>query len=452
VRLAGKRVASYARYSTDKQNPRSVEDQLRNVREWVEREGGTVVAEFYDAGVSGAIGDRPGLGDLQSLARAGGCDVVACEDQSRIARDQEYLHRTLKRFSSWGARFIAINDGIDTQVRGAKAAIGLKALMGDLALDEIRDRTLRGLESAHAAGRSTGGRTYGYGSVNHGTGPVVVINEREASTVRRVFQLYTRGHGLREIAERLNAEAVPSARGGKWNHRTIAEMVRNERYTGAVIFGRARWNRDVDTDRRKRTELERSTWRRRHDASLQIVDAVTWQEARTRSAAVARASSACSWAFTDSMPSASSQSIAAPRPTAPEMLGVPASKRHGRSFQVLPENDTVRIMSPPPCQGGMSCSTARAWSSSHSSWSKWAAASSASVVQQSSPVSRSMAIWWTALEVHTLTASMYCVSVSDARACHLAVTPVSVIHAPASFGRTIRRMDAPWAAVSGRSF
>ena len=39
------------------------------------------------------------------------------------------------------------------------------------------------------------------------------------------------------------------------------------------------------------------------------------------------------------------------------MFGVPASKRYGRWFQVEPSKDTDRIMSPPPCQGGMAAST-----------------------------------------------------------------------------------------------
>ena len=43
------RVAIYARYSSDLQNPRSIEDQEALCRRWCEREGHGVVATFSDA-------------------------------------------------------------------------------------------------------------------------------------------------------------------------------------------------------------------------------------------------------------------------------------------------------------------------------------------------------------------------------------------------------------------
>ena len=45
--------------------------------------------------------------------------------------------------------------------------------------------------------------------------------------------------------------------------------------------------------------------------------------------------------------------MAAPRPTAPSTLGVPASNFQGRSFQVDFSGQTARIISPPPIQGGI---------------------------------------------------------------------------------------------------
>ena len=53
------------------------------------------------------------------------------------------------------------------------------------------------------------------------------------------------------------------------------------------------------------------------------------------------------------MPSRSTYSRAAARPTASAMLGVPASNFAGGSENVLCSKVTVRIMDPPPCQGGI---------------------------------------------------------------------------------------------------
>lgn len=56
------RAAIYVRYSSDLQNPRSIEDQLSVCRRLVEKHGFTLVATLEDAALSGAsVANRPGL-------------------------------------------------------------------------------------------------------------------------------------------------------------------------------------------------------------------------------------------------------------------------------------------------------------------------------------------------------------------------------------------------------
>ena len=49
-----KRFAIYARFSSDRQNEASIEDQLRVCRAYADRIGGTVVANYEDRASSGA--------------------------------------------------------------------------------------------------------------------------------------------------------------------------------------------------------------------------------------------------------------------------------------------------------------------------------------------------------------------------------------------------------------
>jgi DNA invertase Pin-like site-specific DNA recombinase len=62
-----KRVAIYARVSTDKQ---TCENQLIELRAVAERCGYTIVTEFVDTGISGAKGraDRPALNEMMKAA------------------------------------------------------------------------------------------------------------------------------------------------------------------------------------------------------------------------------------------------------------------------------------------------------------------------------------------------------------------------------------------------
>jgi site-specific DNA recombinase len=64
------RCAAYARYSSDLQSPRSIEDQLRICREYAHSRGFTFLEEhvYADEALSGVGADRPGLGRLLAAA------------------------------------------------------------------------------------------------------------------------------------------------------------------------------------------------------------------------------------------------------------------------------------------------------------------------------------------------------------------------------------------------
>jgi len=81
------RAAIYARFSTDKQNERSAEDQAALCRAHAAAQGWQVVEAFADLAISGATRNRPGLNAL--LDQAAGFDVVLAESIDRLSRDQE---------------------------------------------------------------------------------------------------------------------------------------------------------------------------------------------------------------------------------------------------------------------------------------------------------------------------------------------------------------------------
>src|SRR5262249_58026845 len=174
-----KRCAIYARYSSDLQSPTSIEDQHRLCRAYAERQGWTVVSVFEDAALSG-FGIEHRLGYQQLLAAAlsspATFDVVLVEDLSRLTRDMAELMRLRRRLRLRGIDLVGVSDGIATGGQGAKMHLAVKGLVNELYLDDLRDKTHRGLSGAVARGLSAGGRLYG-----HPTGPV----PREAKVKRR---------------------------------------------------------------------------------------------------------------------------------------------------------------------------------------------------------------------------------------------------------------------------
>ncbi|MBX9707884.1 MAG: recombinase family protein, partial [Caulobacteraceae bacterium] len=75
------RTALYARYSSDRQNERSIADQVAVLTDVAARRGWTVVASYMDAAISGqAMANRPGLLNALSAAERGEFDVLLVED------------------------------------------------------------------------------------------------------------------------------------------------------------------------------------------------------------------------------------------------------------------------------------------------------------------------------------------------------------------------------------
>ncbi|MFI5307573.1 MAG: recombinase family protein [Polyangiales bacterium] len=291
MRLEGQRIAVYCRYSTDKQNPRSIEDQLRVCREHVERLGGSLSDElvFTDAGVSGTSLIRPGFQAMHEAVRMRRVDVVVTEDLSRIGRDVGNNDRVFKQFRSWGARLLSVNDSIDSADENAKFFSTIKSAMAEGYIDEIKKRTRRGLQSLHLAGMHTGGRVFGYRSTPapDGSGRKrLEVDDAQAAIVRRIFTEYVAGNAMRAIAERLNGDGIESPRRGRWTHLTLRAMLRNEIYVGRVVFNRRQWDRDSETGKRRKTERARSEWRCTERQELRIIDVETWEAAQDRARTV----------------------------------------------------------------------------------------------------------------------------------------------------------------------
>ena len=285
------RAVLYARYSTDKQRESSIEDQLRGARARAELEGWTIVATHRDEGISGSVpvAQRRGGKALLADALASRYDVLIVEGLDRLSRELGEQEGLVKRLEHRGIRIIGTADGYDTQASGRKVMRIARGLINELYLDDLREKTHRGLAGQFDRGLSAGGRTYGYRTVDVGRGKALQIDEQEARWVRWVFERFAEGDSVRTIAHRLNELGVPSARGGSWAisalHGDVTKglgMLNNEIYIGRVIWNRRQWIKDPDTGRRRYVERPREEWQERVDESLRIISPELWQAVRNR--------------------------------------------------------------------------------------------------------------------------------------------------------------------------
>src|SRR5262249_1733681 len=151
-------VGIYARFSSTLQNDRSIEDQIRQAREYIAHAGGVPESAkvFADYAVSGSSLDRRGFEAMMQEADAGAIKIIVTEDMSRISRDIADSANLFKKLQYLGVPLIGIQDGIDTSDRNAKITFTMKSMAADLYIEDLRKKTLRGLEGRAHAGFATG--------------------------------------------------------------------------------------------------------------------------------------------------------------------------------------------------------------------------------------------------------------------------------------------------------
>lgn len=282
------RVALYARYSSDHQRQASIADQFRLCREYVTRQPGwTVQHEYADSAMSGASLLRPQFQALLQQALRGGYDVVLAESLDRFSRDQEDTAGLFKRLQFAGVRIVTVAEGDIGRLH-----IGLKGTMNAMYLDELADKTRRGMRGRVEDGKSGGGLCYGYRAVKVLDGQPRgdrTIDQAEAATVTRIFTMYASGDSVKAIAKQLNREKVPGPGGRVWGPSTIrgrAErgtgILNNELYRGRLVWNKLRYLKDPETGLRQARKNPPDAWIRTDVPALRLIDDELWQQVKVR--------------------------------------------------------------------------------------------------------------------------------------------------------------------------
>jgi DNA invertase Pin-like site-specific DNA recombinase len=159
---------------------------------------GGVVREdltFSDRATSGARTDRPAYEQLMRLvsAKPSQLDAIVIEDLSRLSRSAADLFTIQRLFEFLEVRIIGVADGIDTFAKHSPITYGIKTLVASIYLNELRDKTLRGLEGRARAGLATGGVAFGY-RLQKELGPhgkVRIANRNSAMSKRTSFAAFS---------------------------------------------------------------------------------------------------------------------------------------------------------------------------------------------------------------------------------------------------------------------
>lgn len=239
----------------------SVDNQRKLIENFVSQNPDIeIVCEKIDDGYSGIIFDRPAFKEMMQLVTDGSINCVIVKDLSRLGREYIETGRYLRRiFPTYGVRFIAITDNIDTAHENGSddLTVSVKNIMNEAYCRDISIKTRTALEVKRRNGDFVGAFTvYGYMRSEENKNQLVP-DPYASRVVQDIFRMRLDGSSASKIASELNRlgilsplaykknNGLPYAKKGyadkdncKWSATTIIRILQDEIYTGTLVQGK----------------------------------------------------------------------------------------------------------------------------------------------------------------------------------------------------------------------
>ena len=252
-------MAIYARVSTEEQAEHgySIDAQLETLQDYSRKNGRVVVEEYVDRGISGkSTKGRHQLQRLMTDAEAGKFSEVLVWKINRMARNTIDLLRIVETLGKFNVSFRSFSENFETETPMGRFALQMMAAVGELERNTIVDNVKMGMKQAARMGNWNGGQVLGYKSsekkIGQKTEGQLTIVPEEAALVLKIFELYSVGHGLRSIANRINREGHRTKKGNSFSTDSVKAIITNPLYIGKI-----RYNKYENWSERRRKGLSK---------------------------------------------------------------------------------------------------------------------------------------------------------------------------------------------------
>lgn len=233
-----------ARYSTDNQNPDSIEVQVEKCSGWCHQRNLPILGIFADFATSGMKDTRPQYEAMMQQLRLGAADTVVIYDQSRMFRKMTAWFAFRDELAKMGVSVVSVTQpqiGKDLRDPTNFVTEGSMALFNQMHALITRQKVMEKMRFMARNGQHTGGKpALGY-RVEDGR---LVICEEEAAIVRRIFKEYASGRSYRDIIAELNADGFKTKRGNPFGSNSLHDMLHNEKYIGTLVYGASPYRED----------------------------------------------------------------------------------------------------------------------------------------------------------------------------------------------------------------
>lgn len=230
-------VVIYARVSTEHEAQLSaLENQLDWYKPLLEQHPEwTLVRSYVDEGITGTSARKhPQFMRMLADAQDGEFNLILTREVSRFARNTVDTLQYTRHLKAMGVEVYFINDNIRTFDGDGELRL---TIMATLAQDESRKTSIR-VKSGQQTSMENG-TFYGNGNIldYNRVGKDLIIAPEQAQTVRKIYDWYLDGWGIRKIQFELEKEGILTATGKtRWYESNISKILKNPFYAGIIEY------------------------------------------------------------------------------------------------------------------------------------------------------------------------------------------------------------------------
>ena len=225
------RAGIYARTSSTSQRfGYSIDEQVRQCLQRCHRLGWDVPYLFRDEAESGKDAEQPMFQTMMDKAQAGCFDVLVFWKLNRFSRSLMHAVQLEAQLREEDVALHSVTEQIDTTTSTGRFNFRNIASAAEFERDMIKDRSQMALKALASERRWPNDHPpLGYWKADDDT---LVVDDREAELVERIFREYIEVRSMPQLARNLNQEGISTKRDNEWTPKSVSDVLRNELYIG----------------------------------------------------------------------------------------------------------------------------------------------------------------------------------------------------------------------------
>lgn len=222
----------YARFSSSGQREESITGQLRDCKRYAENHGFEIINEYIDEAKTGTSDNRPSFQKMIKDSESKRFNAIIVWKLDRFARNRYDSAIYRARLKKNGVKIYSAMENISDSAEGIIME-GLMESMAEYYSANLSENVKRGNRESALQLKTLGRKIFGYGRSEDDH---YIINETEATVVRRIFNEYTSGKSIQDIIKGLNNDGIMNSRNNPWNKSSLKNIIGNDKYIGTYRF------------------------------------------------------------------------------------------------------------------------------------------------------------------------------------------------------------------------